>query len=261
MSLEKFGNAFSDVGMSINKAMRGIEETNPELIGIFGDTVWTNKDRLPDRMLRSLIEHFSSVTLNSESVTVDQMSTAYEYLVRVFANDGGQTAKEFYTNRTVVDLMVRLLKPTMNSTIYDPTCGTGGMLLNCVNRVESDSGMGKTLKLFGQELNVTTSAIARMNLYIHAVNNFSVHRNDTLSNPGFIEDDKLKQFDIVLANPHIQSVIGIEYHGKPTSMDETRLEDCSSGVRRLCFYSTYSCKYEFKRESCYFIATWFTDSR
>lgn len=194
-------NSFADIGILITKSMRGIEDSNPELLGIFGDTVWTNKDRLPDKMLRTLIEHFSSVILNSESVTVDQMSTAYEYLVRVFANDGGQTAKEFYTNRTVVDLMVRILKPTPNSTIYDPTCGTGGMLLNCVNRVEADSGMGKTLKLYGQELNVTTSAIARMNLYIHAVNNFEIYRNDTLSDPGFIHNGKLKQFDIVLANP------------------------------------------------------------
>jgi len=195
-------SSFTNVGSEIQRITAAIEAANPKVFtGIFGDTAWTNKDRLPDEMLRDLVNHFSTRRLTTTNVNVDQMSTAYEYLVRTFANDGGQTAKEFYTNRTVVNLMIELLQPKEHDSVYDPTCGTGGMLLNAVTYLDHKGLDSRTVRLSGQELNVTTSAICRMNLVLHGLDDFRVNRGDTLANPGFISNGQLEQFDIVLANP------------------------------------------------------------
>ena len=123
--------AAKNVGAAIQKAMRAIETANPDkLYGIFGDAPWTNKDRLPDDMLKDLIEHFSTQTLSVANVPEDELGNGYEYLIKKFADDSGHTAAEFYTNRTVVHLMTELLEPQPGESIYDPTCGTGGMLLS-----------------------------------------------------------------------------------------------------------------------------------
>ncbi len=113
--------------------MRAIETANPDkLYGIFGDAQWTNKDRLSDAMLRDLIEHFSSLELTVANLPEDELGQGYEYLIKKFADDSGHTAAEFYTNRTVVHLMTEMLEPQPGESIYDPTCGSGGMLLSCI---------------------------------------------------------------------------------------------------------------------------------
>lgn len=192
----------SDVGQTIQSAMRAIEKANPDMLtGIFGDNNWSNKERISDGIICDLIEHFSTVSLSVENVPYDQFGNAYEYLIKQFADDSGHTAAEFYTNRTVVELMTQIVDPKAGETIYDPTCGTGGMLLNAMHRVQKTGGDYRTLGLYGQEVNLITSAIARMNMFIHGVENFEIVRGDTLAEPKLLENDKLMQFDVILANP------------------------------------------------------------
>ena len=192
----------TNVGQAIQKAMREIEKANPErLTGIFGDAPWTNKERLSDETLRDLIEHFSTLTLSVASVPEDELGIAYEYLIKKFADDSGHTAAEFYTNRTLVHLMALMLAPKPNESIYDPTCGSGGMLLSAVAELKRQKKEYRNLKLFGQERNLITSSIARMNLFLHGIEDFHIERGDTLADPKFLEGDRLRQFDVVLANP------------------------------------------------------------
>lgn len=191
-----------DVGKNLQTAMRAIETANPgRLDGIFGDAPWTNKERLPDSVIKNLLEHFSTVVLSLANVPEDELGNAYEYLIKQFADDSGHTAQEFYTNRTVVYLMVQMLAPKSGDRIYDPTCGTGGMLISALTEVKRTGGEHRTLKLYGQERNHITSSIARMNLVLHGVDDYQIMRGDTLENPAFIEDDQLQTFDVVLANP------------------------------------------------------------
>jgi len=191
-----------NVGMAIQTAMRAIEAANPDLLtGIFGDAPWTNKERLPDETLKDLVEHFSTQTLSVANVPEDELGNAYEFLIKKFADDSGHTAAEFYTNRTVVHLMTQLLDPQPGESIYDPTCGTGGMLLSALAEVKRSGGEFRTLKLYGQERNLITSGIARMNLFLHGIEDFQIVRGDTLAEPKLIEGDRLKQFDVILANP------------------------------------------------------------
>jgi len=191
-----------DVGKAIQDAMRAIEKANPDqLYSIFGDAQWTNKERLPDSLLRDLIEHFSTLTLSIANVPQDELGVAYEFLIKKFADDSGHTAAEFYTNRTVVTLMTRLLGVDEGESIYDPTCGSGGMLLQTAIQLQKQGKEYRTLQLFGQERNLMTSSIARMNLFLHGFEDFEIIRGDTLADPKFVESDRLKQFDITLANP------------------------------------------------------------
>jgi len=194
----------NNVGQALQKAMRGIERANPEtLYGIFGDAGWSNKDRLPDSLLRDLIEHFSRITLGNAVAEADVLGQSYEYLIKKFADLTNKRAGEFYTPRSIVRLMVNILDPKEGESIYDPACGTGGMLLEAVHHVRSNHGDDRTLwgKLFGQEKNLTTSAIARMNLFLHGASDFQVVRGDTLRQPAFFSGDNLSTFDCVIANP------------------------------------------------------------
>ena len=126
-------NVPQDVGKAILAAFRAIEKANPDkLHGIFGDGTWTNKNRLPDRLLKDLMEHFSTKTLSLANCPEDELGKGYEYLIKKFADDSGHTAQEFYTNRTVVHLMTELLKPQSGESIYDPTCGSAGMLISSI---------------------------------------------------------------------------------------------------------------------------------
>ena len=194
--------AAKDVGKKLQAALRAIEAANPgRLDGIFGDAPWTNKERLPDVTLKNLIEHFSGHTLSIANVPEDELGNGYEFLIKKFADDSGHTAQEFYTNRTVVHLMVQMLAPKAGESIYDPTCGTGGMLISALAEVKRKRGEHRTLKLFGQERNHMTASIARMNLVLHGVEDSEIARGDTLAAPAFHEADKLKTFDVVLANP------------------------------------------------------------
>ena len=182
--------------------MRAIEKANPEtLTGIFGDASWTNKNRLSDATLLNLIEHYSQHKLNMRSVEDDKLGNAYEYLIKEFADDSGHTAAEFYTNRTVVQLMTKIMDPQPGETVYDPTCGSGGLLLNCALQLKAEGKEYRTLKLYGQEINLITSAIARMNMFLHGIEEFSIVRGNTLENPAFMHQDELRKFDVILANP------------------------------------------------------------
>jgi type I restriction enzyme M protein len=194
----------SNVGTALQKAMRGIEKANPEtLYGIFGDAQWTNKDRLPDSLLRDLLEHFSRINLGNTAAEADILGQSYEYLIKKFADLTNKKAGEFYTPRSVVRLMVKILDPKEGESIYDPACGTGGMLMEAIHHVRENHGDDRTLwgKLFGQEKNLTTSAIARMNLFLHGASDFQVVRGDTLRQPAFFSGDDLATFDCVIANP------------------------------------------------------------
>ncbi|MGI8913057.1 MAG: type I restriction-modification system subunit M [Chloroflexota bacterium] len=192
----------SNVGDAVRQAMAALEAANPDqLAGIFGDAPWTNRERLSDAIMRDLLEHFSALTLSTAEVPEDALGQGYEYLIKKFADDSGHTAAEFYTNRTVVHLMTRMLAPQPGEAVYDPTCGTGGMLLSCVAELRQQGREWRTLRLFGQERNLMTSAIARMNLFLHDVEEFRIRRGDTLAEPRFLEGDGLQQFDVVLANP------------------------------------------------------------
>jgi type I restriction enzyme M protein len=191
-----------DVGRALQSAMRLIETKNQsKLMGIFGDAQWTNKDRLSDAMLRDLIEHFSSLELTVANLPEDELGQGYEYLIKKFADDSGHTAAEFYTNRTVVHLMTEMLDVQPGESVYDPTCGSGGMLLSCITHLRNHGKEWRNVKLYGQERNLMTSSIARMNCFLHGIEDFRIERGDTLAEPKLVEGDRLQRFDVVLANP------------------------------------------------------------
>jgi type I restriction enzyme M protein len=192
----------SEVGRTLQQAMRAIEVANQDkLMGIFGDAQWTNKDRLSDAMLRDLIEHFSTLELTVSNLPEDELGQGYEYLIKKFADDSGHTAAEFYTNRTVVHLMTEMLDVQPGESVYDPTCGSGGMLLSCIAHLRRAGMEWRNVKLYGQERNLMTSSIARMNCFLHGIEDFRIERGDTLAEPKFVEGDRLQRFDVVLANP------------------------------------------------------------
>ena len=201
-----------NVGQRLVEAFIAIEQANSGehadgrviggLEGIFGPKDgWTNKAKMPDHIITSLIEDFSRYNLSLKACPADEMGQAYEYLVGKFADDAGNTAQEFYTNRTVVDLMAEILQPRPGESIYDPTCGSGGMLVKCLDFLRKKGEPWQGVKVFGQEINALTSAIARMNLYLNGVEDFSIAKGDTLETPMFFDGSKIRSFDIVLANP------------------------------------------------------------
>ncbi|WP_304234831.1 class I SAM-dependent DNA methyltransferase [Jiulongibacter sediminis] len=191
-----------NVGLAIEKALRGIEQANQQnLYGIFGDAQWSNKNKLSDRLLIDLVEHFSQYTLSNDLVDADILGQAYEYLIKHFADLTNKKAGEFYTPRSVVHLLGLILDPHEGESVYDPACGTGGMLLECIDHLKENKEDFRTLKLYGQEKNLTSSSIARMNMFLHGIEDFQVIRGDTLRNPGFFSADGLQTFDCVIANP------------------------------------------------------------
>ena len=202
---ENVGQRLVEAFIAIEQANTG-EETDGRVVGgldgIFGPKDgWTNKAKMPDHIITGLIEDFSKYDLSIASCPADEMGQAYEYLVGKFADDAGNTAQEFYTNRTVVTLMAEILQPKPNESIYDPTCGSGGMLVKCLDYLRLKGQPWQGVKVFGQEINALTSAIARMNLYLNGVEDFSIVREDTLAHPAFVDGSHLRKFDIVLANP------------------------------------------------------------
>jgi type I restriction-modification system DNA methylase subunit len=193
----------TNVGATILHAMRAIESANPDTLpGVFGDGDWGNKNLLPDATLNDLIEHFSIKTLSVANLPEDELGNGYEYLIKKFADDSGHTAQEFYTNRTLVHLMTLMLKPEPGESVYDPTCGTGGMLISTAAELRRQSREWRNLRLYGQELNYGTSAIARMNLFLHGIVDGRIAHGDTLAKPAFLDNNgRLQTFDVVLANP------------------------------------------------------------
>ena len=201
-----------NVGQRLVEAFISIEQANPAreadgrmvggLEGIFGPKDgWTNKNKMPDYIITSIIENFSRYNLSLSNCPADEMGQAYEYLVGKFADDAGNTAQEFYTNRTVVELMAEILQPQPDESIYDPTCGSGGMLVKSLDYLRNKGKEWQGVKVFGQEINGLTSSIARMNLYLNGVEDFSIACGDTLRYPAFIDGSRLRTFDMVLANP------------------------------------------------------------
>ena len=195
-------NASADVGKAIVAAFRAIEAANHErLSGIFGDAAWTNKKRLPDALLKDILEHFSTKVLSLANCPEDELGQGYEYLIKKFADDSGHTAQEFYTNRTVVHLMTRMLEPRTGESVYDPTCGSAGMLISCIAYLKAHGLEWRNVSLYGQEINQLSSSMARMNLFLHGVEDFDIANDDTLSHPAFLKAGQLRTFDMVLANP------------------------------------------------------------
>jgi len=197
----------ANVGAALSRAMREIELANPgTLYRVFGTADWGNREMLTDEILKDLIEALSEVPLGNNAVSTDILGDAYEYLIGKFADiTRRKKAGEFYTPRSVVRMMVDLLDPQEGESIYDPACGTGGMLLGAIEHVERAGGDPRTFfgKIFGQEKNLTTSSIARMNLVLHGIEDFQVVREDTLRDPAFTDSATggLATFDCVIANP------------------------------------------------------------
>ena len=192
----------ADIGEWLTEAFGEIERENPRLAGVFNSGArWTNKEKVSDRTLSALIEHLSTRTLDSTSISEDELGNGYEYLIREFASDGGHNAQEFYTNRTVVHLMTDLLQIKEGERVYDPTCGTAGMLINAAARLRERGQDAAKLMLYGQEIKAESASIARTNLYLHGIREFEIRVGDTLLNPRFLSGDRLETFDVVLANP------------------------------------------------------------
>lgn len=195
--------ASENVGLAIVNAMNGIERANPDtLYGVFSsfdDVNWTDKNKLSDERLKDLIEHMSKIKVGNENYSADVMGDSYEFLIKKFADLSKKNAGEFYTPRSVVKLMVKILDPKPGDTVYDPTCGTGGMLIEAIRNMRDDkSTYGK---IYGQEKNLSTSAIARMNLFLHGARDFKIKQGDTLKSPLFLDKGKLQTFNCVIANP------------------------------------------------------------
>lgn len=192
-----------NLGVRVQRALGELEQANPNtLAGVFGDAAWGNKERLPESALVGLIDAFNGLTLNPQNVSHDMLGQAYEYLLKQFADESGKKAGEFFTPRSVVHLLVGVLDPQPEDTICDPASGSGGMLVETINAVREKGFDHRTLRLYAQEVNLTTSAIARMNLFLHEIEDFKVVRGDTLRNPLLRNPDgSLQQFDITIANP------------------------------------------------------------
>ena len=196
----------ANVGTALKHAMQEIERTNPEtLYRVFGTADWGNKEKFSDELIKDLIEGFSSIELGNNAVDTDVLGDAYEYLVGKFADVTRRNkAGEFYTPRSVVRMMVEILDPQEGESIYDPACGTGGMLLAAIDHVKRKGGDPRTFfgKIYGQEKNLTTSSVARMNLVLHGTEDFQIAREDTLRSPAFTDGaGGLATFDCVIANP------------------------------------------------------------
>ena len=196
-------NVSENVGKAIADALAKIEQANPRTLnGVFSsfdDAEWANKIVLSDELLKNLIEHMSKISVGNNDYSADVMGDAYEYMLKQFAENAKKNGGEFYTPRAVVKLLVKILDPQPGQTVYDPACGTGGMLIESIRHMKNKQMTYG--KIFGQEINMTTSAIARMNLYLHGAHDFSIEQGDTLRTPKFLMGGKLRTFDNVIANP------------------------------------------------------------
>ena len=191
-----------DVGAELNKAVEAIEEKNPSLEGVLVSIDFNKKDKLSDKKLRDLISHFSKYRLrNSDFEKSDLMGSAYEYLIKMFADSAGKKGGEFYTPSEVVNLLVRLIKPKSKMRVYDPTCGSGGMLIQSRNYLVENGEDPRNISLFGQEMNQGTWAICKINMFLHSVFNADIKRSDTIRDPKHLKGGELMTFDRVIANP------------------------------------------------------------
>ena len=192
-----------NLGAAIVGAMRQIEIANPDtlygVLSMFSSQKWTNKAILNDSKIRDLIEHLSKRKLGNKDYPADLMGDAYEILLKKFADDSKAQAGEFYTPRSVVRLLVHILDPQPGETVYDPACGSGGMLIEAIRYMHDDSLCCGSI--FGQEKNVVNAAIAKMNLFLHGASDFNVMQGDTLRDPKILQGGNIAKFDCVIANP------------------------------------------------------------
>lgn len=193
----------TDIGQELNNAFHSIEDANLRLQGIFQDVDFNNKERFPDETLERLLQHFDKYRLRKSEVAADMLGNAYEYLIAQFADDAGKKGGEFYTPKQVVKLIVEILEPDANMSVYDPTCGSGGMLLEAFHSLERQGKNARSLRLYGQEMNLNTWAICKMNLFLHDIEDAQILRGDTLRKPQHLvgEPKSLMTFDRVIANP------------------------------------------------------------
>ncbi|MFK4788700.1 N-6 DNA methylase [Microbacterium sp. ZW T5_56] len=191
------------LGEKLNDSLVAIAEANPgKLTGVFGDVNWANEERIPTSALKALMQVFQSVSLDPDHVSGDMLGSAYEYLLREFAEASGKKAGEFFTPRHVVHLLVSILDPKPGDDVCDPACGSAGMLVETVEVVKAAGGNPMSLSLYGQEQNLTTAGIARMNLYLHGLEDFEIKRGDTFREPKLLDPHGgLRKFDVVIANP------------------------------------------------------------
>jgi type I restriction enzyme M protein len=192
-----------NVGVGLQNILDRIQQANPDtLAGIFGDVQWGSTEKLPEHALLNLIEAFHTLDLSPTRVGHDVLGNAYEYLLGQFADESGKKAGEFFTPRSVVRLLTRILDPQPTDTVYDPACGSGGMLVEAANEVIEAGGSVARMRFYGQEVSLTTSAIARMNLFLHDIEDVVIRRGDTLRDPKFLDErGRLQRFDVVITNP------------------------------------------------------------
>jgi type I restriction enzyme M protein len=193
-----------NIGQKLNEIFEKLTNANsPKLDKIFDDLDFANKDRFPNETLQRLINHFSQYNFGGNYISSDLLGDAYEYLIKQFAADAGKKGGEFYTPREVERIIIGILKPHEKDHIYDPTVGSGGFLLEAYDYLKQKSGekIAKTLYLYGQELNLSTFAIAKINMFLHGLDSADIRRGDTLANPQFLDQQgALQKFDIVVAN-------------------------------------------------------------
>ncbi len=197
--------AHHNVGDHLNKALSGIETANTSLHDVLEHIDFTRRvgqSKIPDIKLRQLITHFGLYRLRNEDFEFpDLLGAAYEYLIGEFADSAGKKGGEFYTPRSVVRMMVRLIKPALQHDIYDPCCGSGGMLIAAKEYIDEHGEDGRKANLFGQEFNGTVWSIAKMNMLLHGISTASLENDDTLTDPQHVEAGELLRFDRVLTNP------------------------------------------------------------
>lgn len=191
-----------DIGAELNKATEAIEEHNASLEGVLVSIDFNIKNKLSDKKLQDLLSHFSQHRLrNADFENPDLLGSAYEYLIKMFADSAGKKGGEFYTPSEVVRLLVSLLKPHAGMKVYDPTVGSGGMLVTTRNYLTEHGENAANLSLYGQEMNLNTWAICKMNMFLHGVFNADIRKGDTLGDPQHIQNGELMHFDRVIANP------------------------------------------------------------
>lgn len=201
-------NLHHNIGFRLTKALEQLEENNESLQGVlqhidFNATI-NNKRKVSDTQLKDLIDHFSQpqfVLVNDNFEFPDLLGAAYEYLIKYFADSAGKKGGQFYTPSQVVRLMVQILKPTEGMSIYDPTVGSGGMLIQTSQYVDEQGGNGTNLALYGQDSDGAVVAICKMNLILHNILNAHIEYGDTLIEPLNYRDGKPIMCDRVIANP------------------------------------------------------------
>lgn len=191
-----------NIGDAINKAFEALEEENESLQGVLATIDFNDKEKLPDSLLQTLILHFSKLELSNANLSEpDMLGRAYEYLIKQFADDAGKKGGEFYTPSQVVKLIVNLLKVEEGMRVCDPTAGSGGLLIQSVDYIKAMGGNERNITLHGQERNLNTWAICKMNLLLHGLSDHRIEKGDTIRDPKLLEQGELILYDRVIANP------------------------------------------------------------